>query len=185
MNASKFILLPILIFYSWSINAFCQDFPIDESTGQITYKGVVEVPGVPKIELFRRANFWVSHKIFKPEKPIQIADTAIGKILFNVNYDTYYTYFGQRIYYGFTRFTFEISFKNGKYKYLITDFWHDSNTSKAVPTAGDLRIEKPNMNQLRKGIWDKIKIDTDEYVRGLIQSLGEELKLSKSKESDW
>lgn len=184
MASFKSFLLLVLFLFSNGNLGFGQDFPIDETTGQITYRGIVEVPGVPKMELFRRANLWVGRKIVKPEKPIQVSDTS-GKLLFNVNYDTYYTYFGQRIYYGFSRFTFEIDFKDGKYRYTITDFWHDSNNSQAVPTAGDLRIKRPNINQLRKGIWDRIKEDTDLYVKGLISSLEEGLKVSKSKDSDW
>lgn len=160
----------------------CQDtkFPIDSLTGKIRYSDVINVENASSNELYLRAKAWFAHSFNSAQNVIQFDDKESGKIigkgLFSVRTVTLGSHDAGNI-----KFTIEIQVKDGKYKYIITDIWHEPGSSSIV-SPGDLTLEKPGGGIMTMGMqnWKGIKSQTDNKINNLIDSL----KIAMSKKDD-
>ncbi|MFN3402845.1 MAG: DUF4468 domain-containing protein [Cytophagaceae bacterium] len=103
-----------------SLSAFSQNFPVDSETKKITYQETVQIDSLNKQTIYERSKDWMVH-FYKTSK-LQLDNKEAGKItqegLFNVQitYD-----FKYKTDYAIA-YTINISVKEGKYRYIITDF---------------------------------------------------------------
>ncbi|OOQ57153.1 DUF4468 domain-containing protein [Mucilaginibacter pedocola] len=99
--------------------AYSQKFPIDSATQKVTYKEVVLADGLTKDQLFSNAKLWAV-KTFKSAKDvIQLEDKASGKVVVQgvsqINTES-------RPYDHMLGYSIDITVKDNKYRFIITDF---------------------------------------------------------------
>ena len=98
--------------------------PIDSVTGKITYSEVVAMTdSVSKNELFGRAKTCFVNLFKNSNKVIQNEDKENGIIIGKGNQRFYVKLLGMNSDAGLMEFTLTIATKDGKYKYVITDFY--------------------------------------------------------------
>jgi len=120
----------ILLFSILVTNSFGQSkgntatpsLPIDSITGRIIYTDVVYVDSsTTKEELFSRAREWFAKAYKSSLDVIQMEDQTNGKIIGKAAISVYsLTKFPD----GHINYTISLYFKNGRYKYELTDFYH-------------------------------------------------------------
>ncbi len=103
--------------------------PMDADTKQITYTGVIEVPGATKNELYARGKVWFANAFKSAQNVIQADDKEAGLVVGKGWAQTYITIIftpaSEKLWY-----TVKLSFKDGKYRYAITDFMFKGSVSK-------------------------------------------------------
>jgi len=99
-----------------SFNSLAQ-LPIDSATQKFTYSGVVEVDG-DKNELYMRARAWFVSMYKDADQVIQLEDKESGKIIGKGRFDVVWQMGVARK----IKHTVEMDFKDGKYRYKITNF---------------------------------------------------------------
>lgn len=115
-------LLCLISSFSFSQSYVIPDFPIDSLTGKISYKEVVYLDStVQQQVLYLAAREWFAKKFVSSNDVLQMEDEKegilIGKGSFLINGGI----FGDLPFP--TRFTISMYFKNGKYKYELTDLF--------------------------------------------------------------
>lgn len=89
---------------------------------------VVQVDSVSKDELFDRAKLWVASTYNSSRNVMQIENKEsghiMGKALIRYNSNIF---MGSGATQGIIDYTFNIYFKDGRYKYGFSDFYHDAN----------------------------------------------------------
>ena len=87
----------------------------------ISYSGVVETDSVSKEILYKRGLLWIANAFKDSKEVIQLKDENSGQIISKGTFK----YNGKDDFYrGFIEFKLELYFKDGRYKYVITDFYH-------------------------------------------------------------
>ena len=103
--------------------------PMDADTHLITYSGVVEVAGTSKGELYARGKVWFANAFKSAQNVIQADDKEAGLVVGKGWTQTYITIMltpaAEKLWY-----TVKLSFKDGKYRYEITDFMFEGSPSK-------------------------------------------------------
>lgn len=90
-----------------------RNFPVEETTGKVTYEGVVQAEGKTAQQLYSAAKKWVARNSdarYAIETDVQ-GDRIVGKG------STVESRTGDKIDYDFF-----LTFKNGRYKYELTNF---------------------------------------------------------------
>lgn len=171
-------LLPTATLVSYD-PADADPLPLDATTHLISYQGVVQVPGISQAELYRRARAWVEQAYPQQNATVTHDDPATGELrLQGAQLVQVYQEFAgvpRGSYAGVVRHTLVIYVKDGRYKYVLTDFTHDA---KGVP---DLRSGGP-LEQKRASLfgygglgsfqaWSELKTDALRSARALVASL--------------
>lgn len=98
--------------------------PIDETTGKITYAKVTEVTGEKSGTLFQRALSWANTFYKNPGDVIREKDSVAGKIVckarFKISNPADKKGFATDA--GNVMYTLTLQFKDGRYRYELTDF---------------------------------------------------------------
>ena len=111
-----------------SISSFSQDslsgiLPLEN--GKVTYTGVVQVDSFTINQLYFLAQKWFVKTYKSANDVVQLADKEyaqlIGKGNFKIDYFTKEPYINQ---------TVSIFVKDGRYKYIISDFYYSDNDGK-------------------------------------------------------
>jgi hypothetical protein len=141
--------------FGWS-----QIYRIDPDTRKLTYMEVTEVPGAPKEELFSRARMWFELEfayglevsmteweeegelVIRCRMPLKVRIGAVGE----------------------AHYTLTLSLRDGKYRYLITDFSFQHPNRQ--PMAYENHLLRPQL---------KIFAKTDEKMQLLIASLHQKM----------
>ncbi len=154
--------------------------PTDPETKQFTYQAVNEVAGVNKADLFSRAFEWVAQSYNSAQNVVQMQDKEAGKIIIKAihsvsskGYDT-----------GTVSYTLSIYVKDGRYKYILTDFIHKAPVlSKEIHSGGALENTQPKVALFKSAkIWMDIRRSTDLRSRLLIRSLESAMTLKGAKD---
>jgi len=165
-----------------SSNAFSQNtygFPIDETTGKIHYKEVVEVKGM-KNDLYIRAQKWL-HEFFRnASSVIRKLDQEKGiiegrRVLKTVVKDKK----GREKPSGSIKYTFRIELKDGKYRYRLFDFVQASTGSKPLELWFEDTDEKAK--EIHAQIFQQVKDD----VEKLVASLKKGMRPKKIEVDEW
>lgn len=164
------------------------NLPIDPETNKITYSEVVSVDSITtKQELYLKAKEWFLHAFNSAQNVIQFDDKESGKIigkgLISVGSTLGPVKSSDNL--GVVDFVIEIQLKNGKYRYIFTDLWHDAQNSIFSP--GDLRLEKPGggLGSMGQKNWNGIKIQTDDHIKAMIKSLKISMKSTNKNTDNW
>jgi len=163
--------------------ALLSSLPIDPETKLITYQGVVEVSSVNKADLYVRALSWVAMAYKSANSVIQMQDKEAGQIIVKgvINAS------GMGDYTGVVRHTLSIYIKDGKYKYVLTNFTHDAAGASGVVSGGALEQPIARIGGFGSGIkseveWPYIQVHTSIEARNLISELEASMTLKGKKD---
>lgn len=175
----------VFIFLSLQIIAQSQsnqskvlDMPIDDDTKLITYKEVIKEKGT-KDELYDRGFAWF-HKFFKnPADVIKVTNKDEGMIKGVARMQIYNEVKGVKSLKGVVEFTITTEFKDGRYRYTITNF--NLKQASYFPLEKWLNTKedtyKENVN--------KYLTQVDAYINVLIKNLVDAMEPAVKKKDVW
>lgn len=177
---TKSLVIGIIILLS--CNGFTQEtstkFPVDEATGQITYLEVVEEEG-NKEEFFNRAIGWINEFYANPVDVTKTRDPKTGIIkglhrfkIKNTDKD------GNSIEAGKIQYRFTLEFKEGRYRYTLTEFI--LRGASKFPVERWLDKNDPQYNQNSQTNLDQIY----QFAQDWIESLKDGMKPKVEKKDD-
>jgi hypothetical protein len=154
---------------------------------------VIEVPGASADELFNRAYEWFASTYNNANEVLQIKDrdsyTLIGKALFSYEAPMLY---GSDMVRGTISYTIEVKTKQGRYRYEIGDFIHDSYSDQYdVGLITDAPEPSNYPNMMKKWaikIWMDMKAKSGNYSKDLMTALIAEMEKESEltpEEDDW
>jgi hypothetical protein len=169
----KFFFISTIIL-TFSIALKSQSLPVDEDTGLITYQEVVEEQGSPQ-DFFNRAIEWINGYYSNPVDVTKTRDPQTGLIkglhrikLKNTLED------GTETDAGTVQYEFRLEFKDGRYRYTLSDFV--LRQSSRIPVEKWLNDNDPQTKSYLKQI--------DEFAQEWIASLKEGMKPPVEKKDD-
>jgi hypothetical protein len=118
------ILLFSILYISASAQEKRSSLPVDATTKLITYTKVVELKGVTKDSLFNKALAWCNTFYNNPGDVIREQDKAGGKIECKARFKVQNPpdKKGLATDGGVVQYTLTLQFKEGRYKYLLTEY---------------------------------------------------------------
>lgn len=145
-----------------------QPLPVDAQTGRIAFTEVVEVPGATQQQLYSRAYEWVVKAYNSANNVVQMQDKESGKIIIKgltrVSANGYPA--------GTVSHTLSIYLKDGRYKYVLTDFSHEAPISSANKMLSVGPLEQPEAALFAMGsgkkYWQEIKKEVGNDARSLV-----------------
>lgn len=156
-------------------------YPIDETTGLITYKEVVEEQGT-KDELFNRCSSWLHTYFANPWEAAKVRDQATGliKIQHQFRLDESDEN-GNKVVGKMIMYNMKIEFKDGRYRYVIDNIV--AKEAARYPVEKWLDKDAPGYNAANEAYLAQI----DKYFRDeLVKSLKNGMKPGKeAKNDDW
>lgn len=182
-----------LVFCSFSIFASAQKLPVDPDTKKITYTEVVDVPGLKKEDLYNRAKAWYVTSTGTTKLALELEDKETGKLLGKVNNPIKINNppLNNKFEVGSIIYTITVIVKDDKYKYVFTDFVHDSDGRDKITSCGPLENKKSAAKAMLTGAmptnwqWNKMKEVTEETVLAQIEALKKALSGAGKKETDF
>ena len=178
----KILFVLVLIFTTQQV--LSQELPISDKTGEVLYESVVSVDGASSEELYIRATEWFAKRFNSANDVIQMQDKEAGKIIgkgaFRIKKGLYVV--GSQVHY-----TISIFAKEGRYKYAITDIYHEANKDYPRNRGGSLSNEKPDCGHQRilKKVWRKIKSATHQYCTALSKDITLYMSETNNEDDDW
>lgn len=147
------------------------DIPVDETTGMITYKEVVNEPG-SQDTLFNRCSSWLHTFYSNPWEAAKVRDQSTGIIKIQHQFFIYdYDESGNKKEAGLIMYNAKIEFKENRYRYVIDNFI--LKQAARYPVEKWLKTEAPDYDVKWAGYLKQI----DSFVRDqLIKSLKEKMK---------
>ncbi|WP_461491001.1 DUF4468 domain-containing protein [Pontibacter sp. HJ8] len=119
------LLLALLPLFS-----FAQSTPPRDESGKIVYSEVVPVEGLSQQELYSRARAWFATTFNSANDVIQMDSKEEGTIIGNGITDLDIGNSKQKVH-----FTLSLQFKDGRYKYEITNIAYQGNYNPSIPGA--------------------------------------------------
>lgn len=173
----------ILLLSTLSLPLMAQrpNFPIDEETGMITYKEVVEEEGT-KQEFFNRAIGWINEYYKNPVNVTKTRDPESGLIkglhrikIKNIDEE------GNETDAGVVQYRFTLGLKDGRYRYILTEF--SLKQGSKIPVEKWLNKDDPQYNSN----WDQYLTQINDFAESWIASLkkGMQPKAKKKDDDDW
>ncbi|MFM1876172.1 MAG: hypothetical protein RL266_1909 [Bacteroidota bacterium] len=154
--------------------------PLDPKTNLITYSEVPEVAGVSSADLFDRAMKWGGEYFKNFAEKLKKQDKAAGELEIFYRFPIYaYDSKGVKTTtkQGLAQFTLTIMFKDGRYKYTITDL--NLKATSYMPLEPWLDREDANAQNHSYYL-----TDIDNEIREVIKSMKEGLASAGDKSSD-
>ncbi|MBL0183926.1 MAG: DUF4468 domain-containing protein [Chitinophagaceae bacterium] len=188
--------LTILISLSASGQSDNPQIPVDSFTHKITYTGVVNVDSsLSKRELYARAREWFDKAYTSPTTVIQKEDKENYEIVGKALMQVYCKSIGSDRECGFVNYTLYLYFKDGRYKYTVTDFFHSGqtvSTSNVIPSYGpcenwiDYNGQHPMMSKkAAQKISNYFLSQLDKNTLKLITDLQTTIKNRASTKNNW
>ena len=140
--------------------------PVDSATGKVSYRAVVQAPGVPEAELYKRAKEWFAEAPSTTKTPLLTDDPAAGRLVGQTGELVRQNFFGANVQVPLWR-TITIEVKPGRFRYQITDFAFDSGKGRGAVT--------PIENYLTPNI---LTFDANGYPLPVLQSTIEAIQRS-------
>jgi hypothetical protein len=174
----------LIIFLFFSISSNCQTIlPVDNESGKVTYKDVVSVDSVTAGDLYRRAKAWFAESYGSSKEVIQNDDPSTYTIQGKGIFKSTYTIAGSTYDWGRINYVITIACKDGRYKYIITNYYHDypGYPSYAI---GEV-TNTMTCGLLRKKDVESIKEQVDIQSKLLVQSLYTGMHKTLISQKDW
>ncbi len=174
------------------VSAQLSVLPIDTLNDKISYIGVVKVDSASAKELYTRCKFWFSQTYNSSKDVLQNLDNDNFSIVGKAVMIPHVQNFGYRTW-GTIKYTIVVFCKDNRYKYQISDFYHEGDAlataTTYTPTIGfltDYTKNKKASGYFRQKEFDKLCVELNEYVNKLIASLESGMsKKLESKTEDW
>lgn len=158
------------------------DFPVDSATGRIVYTDVVSVPGVSQADLYARAFEWMAKVYNSSKSVIELNDREAGKIIGKGAIPVRLK--GSKVTNsaGVVGYTVSVFCKEGRYKYVLTDFHHEQVVSPSMATVRlrDTKLEIAEPEGLSATTWHYILEQASAEARQLVT----ELKTAMGRKAD-
>jgi len=173
MNYIKIIASSFLL-YLFTGSAIGQGYPVDEESGLIAYKEVVQEEGNKK-EFFNRAIGWINDYYKNPVDVTKVRDPESGIIKglhrFKIK-DTDEE--GLQTDAGVVQYRFLLEFKEGRYRYTLTEFV--LRQASKIPTEKWLDKNDPQSKSYLKQL--------DDFAQNWIENLKEGMQPEVEKKDD-
>jgi hypothetical protein len=157
------------------------NMPLDEVTGLITYKEVINEEG-SKDSLFNRCSSWLHTFYANPWEATKVRDQSTGIIKIQHQFRVYdYDDLGNKQDVGMILYNAKIEFKENRYRVVVDNFILKQVSR--YPVEKWLDISAPDYNVKWKSYLEQI----DSFVRDeLIKSLKEKMKPGQEiKDEEW
>ena len=172
-----------------SSNSFAQDMaslnstlPVNDESKLISFEKVLEVPEVKKNEIFDRAMNWISAYYKNPTDVIRERNPDAGKILCKARFKIFNepNKDGIATDAGVIQYTLTLQFKDGKYKYEITEFnWKQLSY---YPIERWLNTSSPSYNKA----YEYYLLQVNDYSFKTIADLEKNMAIKKKeKKENW
>lgn len=115
------------------LHGWTNPLPTDSATGKVSFRAVVQAPGVSQAELYARAKKWFADAPSATKLPLLTADAAGGKLVGKTSELMMQNILGANVQVPMWR-TITIQVKPGRFRYQITDFSFDSGKGQAAVT---------------------------------------------------
>ncbi len=154
--------------------------PVDKETSLITYQDVVQEKGT-KQEFFNRAIEWINDYYKNPVDVTKTRDPESGIIKGLHRFKFYNTdETGLKTDAGVIQYEFTLEFKEGRYRYTLTDFIFKQSSK--IPVEKWMDKTDPQYNP----VWDTYLDQVKEFALSWISSLKEGLQpRPEKKEDNW
>ena len=178
-----------ILLFCWLLSlvafSYSQNLPVNDKTGKITYLEVVDASGMSTKNLYQAAKDWGASKGYK----IQKEDEAAGEIVFEASLPVDYAGVKGKMESGNVNHSFSVFCKDGKYRYIVTDFVHEG-ADKDFPSGGKLESATPACGAagMTSASWVLIKKKTQSGIEANIADLKrviKEIQNDPAKNSDW
>lgn len=179
----KYLSIFVLLFSLFTVAQEVKQEPL-------AYTQVVEVKDVSKDDLYNRAKMWFSKNLKNTRYVVDFDDKASGQIIAKSNVDIYQRNFWGTKIDGKLRFVMKLFFKDGKYKFVVTDFTHEPDKKKVVDfglltTSVDFpREPKGNRNWYNEN-WKHIKVKALNISNLIFSSLEAAMEKPIKIDNDW
>ncbi len=161
------------------------DLPFNKETGKVIYEGVVEVDSNSADQLYAKAKLWLANSFVKSKNVIDLDDPTSKTIVANGNAPVIIMGNLGKEDGGYVSFKLSLFFKDGRYKYVLTNFEHVYNGGKAgYGSGGNIENETPACGKfyLTMKNWNRIKEQTNEFAIGIVNSLQTDMTKSQATE---
>lgn len=156
--------------------------PMDESTKLFSYTGVVEVAAMKKLELYNKALDWCNVYYKNPTDVIRERDSIEGNIVCKARFkiSNPINKSGVATDGGVIQYTLKLMFKDGKFKYNITEF----NWKQASYFPAEKWTDKTNAYY--KPEYDFYLQQLNDKAREISKDLEKSMKaVASDKKNDW
>ena len=187
-------LISTLLFFLFAKVAVAQIsiLPIDTISYQVAFTEVINVDSATAKDLFSRGKLWFAKTYKSSNAVIQNIDNESFSITGKANMRAYAQFIGTRTW-GYVNYTISIFCKDGRYKYLITDFSHEgdpfASASTLTPSVGPinkLTKDSGGFGSYRKKDFDKLCQEINSDMINLISSLKNDMnKKTETETKDW
>jgi hypothetical protein len=156
------------------------NMPVDNDTKKITYKDVVTQEGTPKI-LYQRAVSWISSFYSNPSEVVKVRDTINSAIELKHrikvwNYDKKGNKTTEA---DLVEYNMKIEFKEGRYRYTITDF----NVKRVSKYPLERWMDKSDPDY--SASCDSYLKQIDDEIQNVLKNLKEGMKPKVIKNDNW
>lgn len=180
----KHLLLSLLVLFGMSSTLFAQNLPVDAGTGKITYLEVVDATGVSPENLTKVVKEWATKQGFTIKE--EASDKLVYNAFTNVEYPNVNGSANEK---SPVTFTLSVFIKDGKYRYIATDFFHVGDAKSKV-SGGKLENVTPicGATKMTSKSWVLIKNKTNSNMVTLTNDLKRvvtEFQNDPANKSDW
>ncbi len=132
---SVFFILSAIVSMAQKTAPTRPEFPMDSEGKTIEYKGIIELSGVTKSELYKRGYNWIKSYYVNPTQVIQTADSVSGKIEGKAQFATSKILKnGVKAQADMVKYNITLDIKDGKYRYTITRINLQAPSFKGIET---------------------------------------------------
>lgn len=180
----RHLLLSISVFFGITCSLFAQNLPVDAGTGKITYLEVVDAAGVKPADLTKVVKEWATKQGFTLKE--ETADKLVYNASTTVEYPNVNGSANEK---SPVTFTLSVFIKDGKYRYIATDFFHVGD-AKSKASGGKLENVSPECGatKMTSKSWVFIKNKTNSNMVTLTNDLKRvvtEFQNDPANKSDW
>lgn len=192
----KSLICALLLFFLSSNYLLAQEsLPLDSATKEVTYSEVVHVKDSASAkELFDRAKNWFTRTYNSSNDVIQDMDKELCSITGKAIIRTHIHYVGERTW-GQVKYTISVFCKDGKFKYIINDFYHTGDTYASagsmlgdvgsITVANELFQAGETGRYYREKDFVYLRSQIMQNISGLIASLKESMNTISQDKSGW
>lgn len=183
IKMKNLILFRAVCFFSFlflTIPLYPQVLPISTSTGKVTYEDVITIDGLSASQIYVRGNEWFAKTFNSANDVIQMQDKEAHKIIGKGAISVVL----RRANVGYFYYTISFYAKDGRFKYEITDIYHENINGSS---GGDIINEKPECGtfSMMKSEWANIKSQANDNILALTMSLKNYFNETGKTQDDW
>lgn len=154
----------------------------------LQFSEVVECEGT-KEQLYSSALDWVATAYNNSNYVLRIKDKENGKIILKASFpykQKKIMWGGSELSRGSIEYILTIQFKEGRYKYIFSDFYHDSSSSLGTLTTAKETTVKPKLTakKWRSNVWNDLKEQATIKTAEIVTLLKEDIK-KPAPGADW